>query len=427
MAAPEPQSKKHHYVPQAQLRHFTHDVARARLFVYDKSNGGSYPSTVKNAGSENHFNTIIEGKESLNFESIFDTVDVNGATIVNMLNERRLLAGLQREDLLKLADLGATQLVRTKLSRETPNVLARELREILAQFGADLDDPRLTLPTQNNAKVGTIKAFFNRAEHRVSFLRLHPGLVEPEGEARFVISDHPIVFSNPFPYGDHGLQSQGIMVHLPLSPTLLLTWHCPTIVARFDHLLNLESTDQPALRTYAEGLSRGEPVRINDVEVERYNALQFAQSRRFIFSHRNNFDVTTTRLPEQVEMELRERESLINLGRMGEGPPPRLSMPDGWMLVVHGPGDHCLLHIEEIDEEGEGITARTSDIELLNAVATDPRLNYVELYDGPHQRCHLGQVTLELLAERGLGWFSAVHYDGALRALARKIDLPRSS
>lgn len=248
------------------------------------------------------------------------------------------------------------------------------MREILAHFGADLDDPTLAPPTETDAKLGTMEAFFNRAKHRDSFLRLHTGLVEPEGEARFLISDHPIVFSNPFPYGDHGLQSQGIMVHLPLSPTLLLTWHCPTIVGRFDHLLGLESEDHPALRAYGEGLSSGEPVRISDFEVERYNALQFAQSRRFIFSHSPNFDAAIARLADQAETELRERESLMNLGRMGEGPPPRPGMPDGWTLAVHGPCDHCLLHIEEIDEEGEGITARTSDLELLNAAAADPAL-----------------------------------------------------
>ena len=415
-------SKKHHYVTQAQLRHFTHDSALTKLFVYDKSNDKSYPSTVKNSGSENHFNTIIEGDERLNFEAMFDTVDGNGANIVNLLNECRSLVGLSEEELLRLSDLGVVQLVRTKLSRETPGVLACELREILTEFGADPDHPALALPTDTDAKLGTIEAFLNRAKLRDSFLRLQPGLVEPEGEARFLISDHPIVFSNPFPYGGHGLQTQGVMVHLPLSPTLLLTWHCPTIVARLDHMLGLKSNDQPSLRAYGEGLFAGHPARVSDVEVERYNALQLTQSRRFVFSHSNSFDTATACQPDQTGKEFRERESLMNLGRMGEGPPPRRGMPDGWNLVVHGPNDHCLLHIEEIDQEGEGITARTSDLELLKAAATDQRLNYVELYDGPQQRRHLGQVTLELLADRGPGWFAAVHYDKALRALDRRIS-----
>jgi hypothetical protein len=221
-------------------------------------------------------------------------------------------------------------------------------------FGADLDDPRFASPTENDAKRGTIKAFANRAEHRDSFFRLDPGLVEPEGDARFLISDHPIVFSNPFPYGDHGLQSQGIMAHLPLSPTLLLTWHCKTITARLGHLLGLEREDQAALRIYSDGLLTGNPARVSNVGIERYNALQFAQSHRFIYSHSNNFDAATARLPDKTKAEYRVRDSLMAIGQMGEGPPPRPSIPDGWNLVVHGPRDHCLLHIEEVDEEGEG-------------------------------------------------------------------------
>lgn len=427
MAAAETESKKHHYVTKAQLRHFAHDAARSKLFVFDKSNSRSYPSTVKNAGSENQFNTIVEGEQRLNFERIFDEADTNGGLIVNQINQHRSLDWMKESDLFKLADLGAIQLLRTKLTRETPGVLTDQLRKILAEFGAHLDDPSLAPPTENDAKLGTIRNFFGRDKHRASFLRLYPGLVEPEGEARFVISDHPVVFSNPFPYGDYGLQSQGIMVHLPIGPKLLLTWHCPTIVARFENLFHFESADQPVLRAYAEGLFTGKPAQINDMEVQRYNALQFAQSRRFIFSHSNNFDTATPRRSDHPETEWRERETLMKLGRLGEGPPPRLRMPDGWTLVVHGPRDHCLLHIEEIDEEGESITARTSNLELLNAAATDPRLDYVELFDGPRQRRHLGQVTIELLTERGPGWFSVVHYDDALRALSHQIDRSRSS
>lgn len=416
--------KKHHYVTQAQLRHFARDKARTQLHVFDKATGASFGSSILNAGSENDFNTIVEGDERLNFEAMFNEVDGNGATIVNQITERRSLAWMREEEVLKLADLGAVQLLRTKLSRETPGMLAQEMREMLAQFGADLDDPTLARQTEADAKRGTIEAFLKRAGHRGSFLRLFPGLVEPAGEARFLISDHPIVFSNPFPYGDHGLRSQGIMVHLPLSPTLLLTWHCPTIVSRFDHLLGVAGEDHAALRAYGRGLIAGEPIKISDAEVERYNALQFAQSRRFLFSHAPNFDRAHERLATQPETGL--RKSLMHLGRMGEGLPPRPRMPDGWNLVVHGPRDHCLLHIEEVDKEGEGITARTGDLELLNAAASDTRLDYIELYHGPRQRRHLGQVKLELLADRGPGWFRAVHHDESMRAFDRQISAAKA-
>jgi hypothetical protein len=421
MKKPSKPPKKHHYVTQAQLRHFARDEGRTQIHVFDKNTGASFISSILNAGSENDFNTIVEAGERLNFEAMFDEVDAAGAAIVAQIVERRSLSWMREAQVTALADLGAVQLLRTKLARETPGVLAGEMRDVLGSFGGNLTDPQFAPPTEADAKRGTMEAFLKRAGHRDSFLRLMPGLVEPAGSAHFLISDHPVVFSNPFPYGDHALQAQGVLVHLPLSPTLLLTWHCPTIVARFDHLLSTEGEGDGALRDYGRGLNSGEPAAINDVEVDRYNATQIAQSRRFFFSHAPNFD------PLAASPRPSQREALVHLGKMGEGPPPRSRMPAGWNLVVHGPRDHCLLHLEEIDEAGEGITARTSHLASLDAAAGDAHLDDVELYDGPQQRRHLGQVKLEKLADRGLGWFRAVHFDESLRAFARQIDRPRSN
>jgi len=418
---PSKPPKKHHYVTQAQLRHFARDSGRTQIHVFDKNTGANFTSSILNAGSENDFNTIVEVGERLNFEAMFEEVDAAGAAIVAQIVERRSLCWMREAEVTALADLGAVQLLRTKLARETPGVLAEEMREILGSFGADLTDPQFAPPTETDAKRGTIEACLKRAGHRNSFLRLMPGLVEPAGSARFLISDHPVVFSNPFPYGELALQAQGVLVHLPLSPTLLLTWHCPTVVARFDHLLSTESEGDAALRAYGRGLHSGEAAAISDDEVERYNAAQIAQSRRFLFSHAPDFD----RLAASPGSG--QREALVHLGKMGEGPPPRPRMPAGWNLVVHGPRDHCLLHLEEIDDAGEGITARTLDLALLDAVAGDARLDYVELYHAPQQRRHLGQVKLEKLADRGPGWFRAVHFDESLRAFVRQIDGPRSN
>ena len=330
---------------------------------------------------------------------------------------------MSEEQVVTLADLGAVQLLRTKLARETPRVLAEEMRRLLAEIGADLNDPELAPPTEADSKRGTIYAFYKRAELRDSFLRLAPGLVEPAKSARFVISDHPVVFSNPFPYGDHALQAQGILIHLPLSPTLLLTWHCPTIIARFERLLSIEDDDHAALRAYGRSLISGEPVAASDEEVERYNAIQVAQSQRFLFSHAPNFE----RVREQLSTQLGgERETLVHLGEMWEGPPPRAGMPEGWNMVLHGLRDHCMLHLEDIDEEGEGITAQTNTLALLDAAAGDAQLEYVELYDGPRLSRYLSQVKLEKIVDRGPGWFRAVHFDDSLRALDCQIRKSRS-
>ncbi|OBP77994.1 DUF4238 domain-containing protein [Mesorhizobium loti] len=275
MSKPSKPSRKHHYVTQAQLRHFARDEGRTQIHVFDKTTGKSFTSSIMDAGSENDFNTITGDGGRLNFEAMYDAVDDAGAAIVAQIAEHRSLSWMGEQQVLALADLRTVQMLRTKLARETPGVLIEEMRDLLDKLGADLNDPHLAPPTDADAKRGSIEAFVKRTNHRNSFLRLMPGLVEPAGSARFLISDHPVVFTNPFPYGDHGIQAQGILVHLPLSPTLLLTWH--------------------------------------------------------------------------------------------------------W-------------------------------------------LDYVELYDGQRQRRHLGQVKLELLANRGPGWFRAVHFDDSLRALDRHIS-----
>lgn len=411
--------KKHHYVTQAQLRHFAHDARRKRIHVFDKSNGKAFASSIQDAGSENDFNTIVDANGTHNFEAMFDEVDGAGAAIVSAIVERRSLARLSAEQITALADLGAVQLLRTKLARNTPGVMAEEMRQALAKFGADLDDPAYAPPTEADAKRGTIRSFRGREGYRNSFLRLMPGLIEPAGSARFVTSDHPIVFSNPYPYGDHSLGSQGILVYLPLSPTLLLAWHCPTMVRKFEHLACSEGDDHPGLRAYGRALLSGEPAPVSDEEAQIYNQLQFAQSHRFLFSHANDFEWARERLASDPNAG--PRESLMHLGKMGEGPGPRPGMPPGWNLVVHGPVDHCLLHLDAIDDEGEGITARTSDQELLDATAQEPRLDNVQLFDGPQQMRHVGQVKLEKLTERGPGWFRAVHYDESLRAFDRQL------
>lgn len=413
--------KKHHYVTQAQLRHFAYDKRRTRIHVFDKSNGKSFPSSIQDAGSENDFNTIIDENGRFNFEAMFDDVDSAGASIVSDIVAKRSLAHLEKEQWFAVADLGAVQLLRTKLARNTPGVLAEEMRSQLAKLGTDLNDPAYASPTESDAKRSTIAAFLKRDGHRNALLGLMPGLIEPGGAERFLTSDHPIVFSNPFPYGEHSLQSHGIMVHLPLSPTLLLTWHCPTIARRFNSLVNSDGDDQATLRAYGRALLTGAPATVSNEETTRYNAMQCAQSRRFLYSHDPEFGPAREWLA--MEPGAAERESLLHLGKMGEGPAGRPRMPAGWTLVVHGPADHGQLLLEEIDEDGEGITARTRDVELLAAMAQDARLNYVQLFDGPLQRRHLGQVKLEILAERGPGWFRAVHYDESLRAFDRGLQL----
>ena len=57
------------------------------------------------------------------------------------------------------------------------------------------------------------------------------------------------------------------------------------------------------------------------------------------------------------------------MGRTGQGPPPKPGLPPGRQFVIQGKFDHAIMPIAEIDEPGEGLTARTTRVDLLALIA----------------------------------------------------------
>lgn len=100
-------------------------------------------------------------------------------------------------------------------------------------------------------------------------------------------------------------------------------------------------------------------------------------------------------------------------------------MPAGTHLVIFGPFDHCMLAIEEIDKAGEGLTARTRQIDLLSQVAADKGMLQADLYVDGQVRRGMGQVMIERFGEPSNGWFRVVHRDPGLRSLSTQLDAER--
>ena len=228
-------SKKHHFVPQAQLRNFSADAERRFLYVLDKQTDRSFRTSILNAGSENDFNTISLGASKWNFEDLFQEVDTRSALLIAEILSRKSLAWLSEDDRLALADLFATQMLRTHFSRTTRAHLADRLREITRQLGYDPDqNPTMATPPDAALRLGAVRTFLDRSEQVVALLRLYPALYRANGDHRFIISDHPTAVMNAFPYGELGLTSHGILVVLPISPEIMIALHCPTIVKRYE-------------------------------------------------------------------------------------------------------------------------------------------------------------------------------------------------
>lgn len=415
--------KKHHFVAQAQLRHFAADAEQRFIYVFDKSSDKAFRTSILNAGSENDFNTVTFEDGQWNFEQLFGEVDARSAGLIREVVERRSLAWLQADDRLALANLFATQLLRTHFSRTTPKHLAGQLRDVARQMGYDPDeDPAMAIPSEASLRLGAVRSFLGRDDHVASLLRLAPALFAPSGDPRLVLSDHPVSRTNAFPYGDTGLSSHGIMVTLPIAPDLMLSLLCPTIVARYEaaEKANLDPERRARMLRVRDALRSGLPVEMDDAVVAGQNRQQLAQSSRFLYAATDDFDWARDKLDGRDE--LRRVESHVALGEMGRGPPPKAGMPMGLQLVIEGVHDHCMLPLDETDPAGEGITARTTRVGLLDLVAADTGMLSATLYSDGNMMRSMREAMVERFGNPGQGWFRVVHRNEAMRALDRSID-----
>ncbi|KZD21160.1 hypothetical protein A4A58_15395 [Tardiphaga robiniae] len=213
---------------------------------------------------------------------------------------------------------------------------------------------------------------------------------------------------------------------MPISPEFSIALHCPTIGKRYELADSASLADDRMERIlqHRAGLRSGDPIDIDSDTTLYLNHQQIAQSARYLYAAADNFRGTREFLREQPD--LRSVTTHIHAGEMGGPPPQRPQMPAGTHLVIHGPFDHGMLEILEIDENGEGLTARTSQIALLAQMAADTGLLRVELYFGGRCRRIMGQAMIEPVGDSTDGWFRVVHRDPSLRALDNQLRYSRS-
>lgn len=426
LRVPKPQkpSKKHHFVPQAQLRHFANDDAGRSIWVYDKVRDRSWQSSLLNAGSENDFNTVSYPGGNWNFEDLFQGVDGRTAALITKILSTRELGWMKSTDHVAMIDMFTTQMLRTKLARTTIGSLAGQLRAMVQSIGLNPDDdPQLVTPSEAAIRMGAVKSFLERDEMAMSLGRLIPVLFAASEGQRFIISDDPVVRSNAFPYGDAGLKSHGIIVSMPISSNLLLALLCPTIISRYEATEQIEMTSEMRQRMlrYREGFTSGRPITIDAEEIENWNRHQVSGSALQLYgAAQSDFDFARQMLMENPE--LRAVETRVKFGEIGRGLPTKSGIPSGWQLVINGKFDHAILSIVEIDEAGESLTARTKNLELLELIAADPNEVRADLYRDGQPRRSISQAQVERFGVQSDGWFRVVHRDAGLRNLLRQID-----
>lgn len=240
-------------------------------------------------------------------------------------------------------------------------------------------------------------------------------------------SNHPIIMTNAFPYGDVGLEAPGVQVHLPLSSTLSLAFLCPSYLRQLrfidDPALPIDDARRDRFRSLRDGIVKGTVAIIPADDIRALNRLQVATSSRYLYAAANDFELARTM--QRKDPKLRQVDSLVRVGKMGRGPSRCANMPDGLHLVLLGAQDHGMLALEAVDPDGEGITASTADSVGLDALMRIGPLIEAQLFDDRHQIRGMKEIKLEVLEPGASTRFRVVPRDEAIQSLFTKLDSER--
>ena len=341
-------SKKHHFIPQCQLKYFASNSKRSKVFVFDKKDEKSYTSSIKNAGSENHFNTIkIQGKE-VNFETLFDWFDMKLGIILKKISDEESLVNFNDEEIEELLLVVAIQYARVKIRRDSFSQMTSEINEFVFNTSKTMNATPHLMPqlSDEELKLVTIGHLL-QIEKVIEILRekdlvLYKNI---EPNCPFWISDNPITIYNPIPFGEHGFASRGTELFFPLTYKLTLGLVCTstknTLQKKVEYL-------NPLLEKRLHCLKSRGTLDAMKSAVNFLNYLQITNSSRFLYSPNNEFNEAENILKNNPN--LKEIKTKVTLQK-GISSYPR--MGKGEILAVIGKITQCMIPIKLIKSEAE--------------------------------------------------------------------------
>jgi len=277
--------KNQHYVPQFLLKNFS---SRGNKFIwaYDKNEKYSLQNQIKErpikkVASEEYFYDQFKNSKIGSYEYKLQKAEDATAPIIEKIIETKNIIDLSEKERRTLSFFIILQNLRTKgklLQTETSmETLSRQLK----------DKANIEIPNIDSKKI-----WFSMLEKSTSFYEILMNKVWMLSESNnsFLISDNPVTLQNTTDIseirGTLGLESFGIEIYLPLSPSLTLCLFCEKLFKNSGYN-----------KKYIPNLTC-EPE-----NVENINSLQIAYSERFIFSHKNEFES----VKDQVKNALQKR------------------------------------------------------------------------------------------------------------------------
>jgi hypothetical protein len=299
---------KDHYVPQLLLRGFA-SGKRNLLYVFDKRTGQTFRSSARDAGCERGFYEPCRDP-AVQVDEWMKQVETEAGAVIVDIRRRGNLKNLTQADREWVAAFAAVQMVRTKRQLAARNDLSQTLASALRAWGMDPS----SIPGFDEFDADQLRTEFLDGIQSLSH-KLFPHLAD-KSIVLFVsdrknpcwISDHPVVRHNSLNPGDGirgtlGVANTGVEIYLPISSQFVLGFLCTSIE---EYFLNARRLFPPAsvaapVEEMLNGISAGEAIRTEAVNVAFFNSLQVVQSERYLFAEDNDFELAMRMLRDNPQ------------------------------------------------------------------------------------------------------------------------------
>lgn len=314
--------RKHHYVPQFLLRNFASEK-RETLYAFDKWDGRQFQVAVKDAAAEHGYNSFETDEASGCAEEYFTQIETAASPFIQEIVTNRRLPALTPEGRAAVAQLAIAQMVRSKNHRAVFDQIGRIFRKLAEREGTS--EFQAWVGTANPAadKQALLIDVQEDVQHYVPhLLQKDFVLFFSNDNDPLLIGDSPLIRTNTLHTsefrGTTGLASPGVEIYLPLSPTLVLSFMCPTIGEMMRTLVNVLGRAADKIATsYLAALESRESLSMERPNIDYLNSQQVIASERFVYSGSNDFALVREMLESDPSLRKGKRMT-TNQGTFGE-------------------------------------------------------------------------------------------------------------
>lgn len=260
-----------HYVPQFILKNFSSKGGKS-IWCYDKKNV-YHPKdkikerSIKYVGYEDYFYDENYKCEEGSYEYFLRDIENDVSPIIERIIKTKIIKDLTKKERDKLSFFICLQFFRTKGELIKTDYELKLLEdELKTKVGIEIE------------KVDSREIWFSLLKESKKFSKIFSKKVWclSISDESFYISDNPITIQNIVNkseiYGTMGLDSYGIEIYFPISPSITICLFC-------DKFFEDKGYDKKYL----------DNIVCDSENVINLNYLQIVNSTRFVFSHKNDF------------------------------------------------------------------------------------------------------------------------------------------